>query len=113
MNFLACPDLFRSLYAVHDYRHEVARACDMAQGFTGDLAWFMKQSCLSYYVASGTSRYVISGKPSESRTGLLTLCPALASLDTSGSKGPNSEIFFQDQQRRLTECHIMLFLLIL
>lgn len=46
MNFLACPDLFRNLYALHDYGREVAHAHDTAQGFRGELAWLMKQSCL-------------------------------------------------------------------
>lgn len=62
-------------------------------------AWLMKQSSLEYCNTSGTQD-VIPGKFSERSTLLLTWCPTLASFDSSGSKRPNLERFFQDQQRR-------------
>lgn len=113
LNFLACPNLFGNLSTLHNYGRELAHAHDTAQGTAGELAWLMKQSCLQDQVTSGTSQCVSSGKPSRICIALLTRCPALASFDSSGSKTPNSEIFLQDQQRRWTQCHIILFLLIL
>lgn len=72
VSFLARPDLFRNLYALHDCRRALAHARDTAQGFPGELGWLTRQSCPQYYVTSGTSRCFISGQPSESHTVLLT-----------------------------------------
>lgn len=69
MKSLACPDLFKNLYTLHHYGRELAHACDTVQGFTGERAGLGEQSCLS-----GTSRCVISGKPSAGCTPASVSC---------------------------------------
>lgn len=96
------------LYTLHNYGREIVHAPDTVQGLADELAWLTKQSCLWYYITSGTSQYVISGKSSESHAVLLTQCHNLASFDSSGSKRPNFEVFFQNQQR-WTLLRIVLF----